>query len=221
MTIEPVRTEVADLFAPGAPVRFDPEKGRATLAAVSYTAAKRDPSEDLAELARAAAERAAAALYGGRGIRDPRVVLFVADGPWQPDTAVIRHKKLRKRRPDLAEQPGFAALGEEIEIRGAGGVRYGALVAIQREGFERAAEIVRTDRAAAILAGEGLTASTIFSAAFPLVRGEPSTSIDWQSLATRLCPEGVVVARVSGAFDDPAAAVDLVVDPRVHRLGDL
>ncbi len=42
--------------------------------------------------------------------------------------------------------------------------------------------------------------------------------IDWNSAVAHFCPRGVILIRVSGAFDDPDGAIDLIFDPTIVSL---
>ncbi|TVQ34194.1 MAG: hypothetical protein EA376_00565 [Phycisphaeraceae bacterium] len=48
-----------------------------------------------------------------------------------------------------------------------------------------------------------------------------SSGVDWDQLIAYFCPQGDIVLRPSGSFDDPSASVDLFFDPELVPLLDL
>lgn len=213
-----------DLAALNESLQLDADRARRiapsppALAALTFVARKQGPGDDLAALARACARRAAQALYEPEGLAGYQVLLFVADGPWQEATAVLRHKKLWKRRGEILTALGLHAPPEEVAFERGGDVRFASLAPVDRDHFPEAVEVARRDPACAILASKHAAADAesiraIFAAAFPDSAAGPETSVDWASLALSRCPLGDVAVRASGRFDDPDAAVDLIVDP--------
>ena len=60
---------------------------------------------------------------------------------------------------------------------------------------------------------------SVFSSAFPKKDGIEQITVDWLRLALDLCPQGDILIRVTGLFDDREAGVDLIgVENTVLRL---
>jgi hypothetical protein len=220
MTTEVERIVSPGLFLPNSSLLLDPSRARAfadpppRLAAVTYVARRRAPSDGLDAVVAAAVQPATSAVYDA--FQAQAATLFVADGPLQISSPTRKHKRLWNAHPEVKGAFDPSALGEEILFEYAGGIRYAGLVVITREHFAEVARLARRDHALAILArrdAREVDAATIFMAAFPEKDGIPASSIDWLSLCAQRCPAGDLVVRAAGGFDDPEAAIDLIVCP--------
>ncbi|MHB1423455.1 MAG: hypothetical protein ACYC3I_09735 [Gemmataceae bacterium] len=186
-----------------------------SLSAVTFVATKSVASFDLDELAIACGNEAMA-LAANVIDESYHVWLFVSDGPWRPTTPVARYKKLWKDHLDLVNSPGVLRIGEEVEIESGGLIRFAGLLEVSGKAFDKAIRLARTNSACAIILSSrsNIDSKTcvrsIFLSAFPETSGIQQTSVDWMTLAIDLCPKGDLLIRVSGLFDDPVAAVDVI-----------
>lgn len=170
-------------------------------------------------LVEAAAAALASTLTDGP-LRSWQRLLLVAHGPWQPPSAVVRHRRLWASVEPFASSPVLPSRGPEIEVTSSKGVRFAGLVQLaSQEDLAVAVELMRSEDTAAIwlrpdhLADRRAALDEIFAAAFPSDDGSPSTALDWRSLAEFASRRGEVVLRASGTFDDPALHID-VFGPR-------
>ena len=225
MTIEVLRFISTDLYAENASLLFDskrvdpPLTSVPPLGAVTFTAERTDPSQNLQDLA-VACGREAFLLAGTTYSKAYRAWLFISDGPWKEATKIVQHQKLWKNHRDLVETGSSGRKSDEVAIEVGSLVRYAGLLEITDGLTEKAINSVRTCSSYAIILSSrhdiilNVSIRYIFSQAFTKQNGIERTSIDWMTLAIALCPQGDVLMRVSGLFDDREAAVDLIAIPQ-------
>lgn len=172
-------------------------------------------SDDLGELATAAGAEAIALITSIPGI-EYRTWLFVAHGPWQLANRIVRYNKLWKEHRDLIQSSGVIKVGDEVEIESSGLIRFAGFLEVTGEAFLKAINLVRTNSACAIICSKQpeidseASVRSIFLSAFPEADGTRQVSVDWMTLAIYLCPQGDILIRVSGLFDDREAAADVI-----------
>lgn len=215
-----------NLFEENNSVLFDPNllgcapEQIPALGAITFLSRKESFSQSLQDLAVVCGRQAFAWV---KEILGPsfKAWLFVSDGPWRDGTPYNRHKKLWKINPDLFRSDPHAIRSEEIEFTLGDKVRFGGFLEITDGLIDKAIEATRTHSCFAIICTRRQTVNSadeirqVFENAFPRIKGIPQNNIDWMRLALYLCPQGDVLFRVSGQFDDIEAAVDLIGDPKV------
>jgi hypothetical protein len=224
MTISLTRFRTPDLFVANDSLEFDRRRASQlsgtvpSLGAVTFVAVRSSPSEDLKDLALACGNEAISAVTNAEG-KASRVWLFVADGPWRPANRIVRHQKLWKNHRDLVDSSGVLSISDEVAIEASGQIRFAGLLEVTRGSTLRAIESVRTNPACAIICSNRQdidskeSIRSLFSSAFPKRHELEQTSLDWMSLAMNLCPQGDLLIRVSGLFDDREAAADVIALP--------
>ena len=223
MTTEVSRIMSPDLYDDNESLVFDHDRAEELsrpappLAAVSFVAKTEGLPDGLAELARACGAEAASFVAA---LSVPRQGwLFVADGPWREATSLVLHRRLWKNCGSLSESEVGGRRSEEVAIRNGRNVRYAGVVQITPEFRDQAVDIARTDHACAIIFSSRVdmtnpaTIESIFCSAFSCASDEARINVDWLALAVAFCPQGDILLRVSGLFDDREAAVDLIAMP--------
>jgi hypothetical protein len=185
------------------------------LTVIEFIAERSNISQDLGEIASAAGTEAMI-LVKEIADKEYRTWLFVAHGPWQAINRIVRHKKLWKEHHELVSSCGVLNVGEETEIESHGRIRFAGLLEVTGDSFAKAINLVRTNSACAIICSKRpnidsqTSVRSIFLSAFPKTDGMQSVSVDWMTLATALCPQGDILIRVNGLFDDREVAVDVI-----------
>lgn len=174
-------------------------------------------------LERAAAthsEKLCQILFRTRTLARFRTLLFVAHGPWQPSTAMVKHNKLWKSLAKNWEVSPFTHRSTELEVESDRGIRYAGLLEVGENTVGAAVDLLRLGQAShgiesALVAcprpgpWSEPSIALIFRAAFPPHDGTPQSSIEWVNLAVELAALGCIVGRTTGGFDDPLVATDL------------
>lgn len=138
--------------------------------------------------------------------------LFIADSSWQPQSVIVKHKRIWKKLEEKWRLIGINPFAE-IENISSEGIRYAGLAELNDDGFGLAFQLMREYSSAVILSqrtelGSKAGAEEIFGASFPLKKGLPIGEIDWLRLVLSLCPLGDVVIKVGGSFGERAVSVD-------------
>lgn len=160
--------------------------------------------------------------------------LFLGHGPWQPHSAIVRHRRIWKGLASDFDTSLFE-VGAEIVVERAAGIRYVALAGVGAGGCAEAIAVCRSFQFGCLFIGPPtgippLTAESIFSAAFPMMSNDlPETSIDWPSLTSFLCSRGCIVLRETIEAADGRVMLDFFMaeqllqgfHPTVENVGDL
>lgn len=186
-----------------------------SVAGVSLLARRSGSEPDLASLIHACGQRLQPTMSG------LPVWIFVAHGPWQPDNRITRHRGLWRSHAMRArwERPETVK-SEAVAIAGAAGVRFAGVAAVDNTWLLEALELVRVDPACFLFVSHRKDlvlpeqVKRLFDVVFTGGPADSQTHIDWQALITAVCPLGDIVIRVSGGFDDPEGAIDLIGDPK-------
>ena len=195
---------------------FDSKSKKHTpLCALTFVAHQTSPNQNLRELAEACGREAFLKvisvfnnLYKGW--------IFVSDGPWREKTRIVEYKKLWKLNRDIYEACGAGIKSDELLFENGAAVRYAGFLEITEAMVDRAIDMVRTHYSCAIIFSRrkdiynSLSIVQFFSAGFPKIKGVPQTRIDWKHLAMELCPNGDLLLRIHGRFDDREAAAELI-----------
>lgn len=225
MTIDVSTLTSEDLYSDNLSLIFDQKRIPAdltpapALGAVTFIAKKSAPSQNLGDLA-IACGREAFPLAKSTGNEVKTGWLFVSDGAWRNTNRIVLHQRLWKNHRDLVEAGANGFKSDEVAIQRDSKIRYAGLLEITDALIDKAIEATRINKSFAIVfsSRKGIvfseSVSHIFSHAFTKQNGYEGTSIDWMTLAIALCPQGDVLMRVSGLFDDREAAVDLIASPR-------
>ena len=225
MTISVSKYISTNLYVKNASLLFDPQRVHhqldtiPPLGAVTFMAERTSPSQNLRDLAIACGKEAislASRTYG----KSCRTWLFISDGPWKQATRIALHQKLWKNHRDLVLGAERGQKSDEVAIEAGGQIRYAGALEVTDELIERAIESARVCSSCAIILSKReevisqMSIRYIFSCAFPKQNGIEQTSVDWMNLAMALCPQGDVLMRISGLFDDREAAADLIANPQ-------
>jgi hypothetical protein len=153
--------------------------------------------------------------------------LFLAQTPWQPRSAIVRHKRLWKGLAGNFELSRIEPR-DEVCIESEEGIRFAGIGYVTPAGLADAISISRLfDFACPLLAPIAddfpLSADELFAAAFPSAPGKrASTSVDWPSFVSSACRNECIVVRETREAAEGAVAVDFFVDGRsllvLHRL---
>ena len=161
------------------------------------------------------ARELARVLFHSRALSSHRIFLFVADGTWQPNNRVVKHKKLWRGFQQEWGADTFEPGSAEVEFKSDEGIRYAGLLGVDETNLAVAVELVRSMLSYVLIASKQLTLDSetdihnIFSTAFTLYKGNPDTHVDWANLSATWCPSGDVVGRVVGTHDDPFVETQL------------
>lgn len=223
MTIEVSRIISPDLFVENGSLLLNRTQARRlslpvpALGAITFLARKTDPFQKLQVLAAACGREAFSQLKSHDKSYQPWI--FISDGPWQEVSRISQNHRLWGRHRELVKANPHGIRSDDVEIRIGKQVRFAGLIKISEEMIETAIESARCNTSHAIIFSRRSeivlphSIRQIFHAAFPQQEGIAQTSIDWLSLALGLCPLGDILLRVSGGFDDPEAAIDLISLP--------
>jgi hypothetical protein len=139
--------------------------------------------------------------------------VFLGQTPWQPASAVVKHKRIWKSLSGEYDLSQFRTQ-EEICIESELGIRYTAIAYVALGGLTDAISLCRSYRFACMLLAPPsgalpLTTEQIFSAAFP---GKPAqVSVDWPSLAYGVCSKGCIVLRETVEAAEGVVTVDFFI----------
>ncbi len=126
--------------------------------------------------------------------------LFLAQTPWQPRSAIVKHKRIWKRLGGELDLSRFRTR-EEVCIESVKGIRFAAVGGVSVDGLSDAMSVCRSFEFGCLLLGPPgeefpLTTGQLFSAAFPDAPGRPaSTHVDWPSLTSAVCSTGSIAIR--------------------------
>lgn len=214
-----------DLFVENDCLWFDKARaqrltGVATpLSAVCVVTAEPQLPRELELMDKACVEAAAPLLFDNERLGEGhRVWLFLAHGPWQANSVMVRHRKLWKSFPSAWDLDDFQ-LCREAMVESRAGVRFAGVAAVSRRGLFTATQILRGANSGALVLSERDYCESeddlmrLFNAAFPGAAGAPQEQVDWLSLALACCPSDDVVIRVSGSWDEREASLDLIMLP--------
>jgi hypothetical protein len=143
-----------------------------------------------------------------------RLGLFLAHGPWQPDTAWVRRKALWKSFK-IDEKRYLDRATEEL-FRSNDGIRYAGILGLETRDLPLVVDFARSHQSAFGFLmrsqpfSEDLT-SKLFVAAFPLRKGLPDVRVDWLSLVQAIPSESVLI-RASGSFDERTANLSFIMN---------
>ncbi len=224
MTTDILKFISTDLYSKNRSLLFDSQRvgsqltSLPPLGAVTFIAQRSNPSQNLQDLA-VACGREAFLLVKSAYNESYKRWLFISDGPWKEATRIVLHQKLWKNHRDLVEAGASGYKSDEVAVEVGGKVRYAGLLEITDGLIEKAINSTRVCSSFAIIFSNRndiilpISINQIFSDAFIKRDQFERTSIDWMSLAIALCPQGDMLMRVSGLFDDREAAVDLIATP--------
>lgn len=139
--------------------------------------------------------------------------LFVAHSSWQPKSRVVMYKGLRNSLPEI---PCKGLRFKELAIEATPGVRFAGIAEIDSATFRNAILFPKEYASVVVISdAEELTFEdslrSMFSAAFPSLKGIAQASIDWASLSEYLCPMGNVLVRANGSYDERLADIDCIM----------
>lgn len=151
--------------------------------------------------------------------RDYKVWLFTSHGPWQRNSAMVKHYRLWRSFPSKWRLDDFR-LGSETMVESNEGVRFAGLAEVSQAGFFTATQIMRSESSCAIILSArpdigsqgGIT--QLFNSAFP-GNGTAQSRVDWLSLSLDCCQLGDVVIRVGGSWDEREASLDFFMLPKL------
>lgn len=143
-----------------------------------------------------------------------RLWLFVAHAAWRPATRVARHKKLW-RSLEPYHPLGRFRRGEEVEFASASGLRYAGTAEVGPDNFNDAVHLLSSEATCSLVytgaweSPSAEAARSLFAAAFGGEGGEPETRINWPGFVARMCPEGHILMKAGGSWDERAVSLDL------------
>lgn len=217
-----IRTIVApDLFSENEVLRFQSqrlqsESRKPEIGAASIVVEEKKLPRDLKTLDKVCAENAIPLIFENTFLTEYKFWLFLAHEPWQPKSAMVRHKKLWKSLP-TSWNLDCLQLFPEIMIESSEGLRYFGIAEVKKETFYNATQILRNTRAGAIVLSKrnyGKSESEViqlFDYAFPKKNELPQNAIDWQNLSIGCCPAHDIIVRVSGSWDEREVSLDLIM----------
>src|SRR5262249_10487607 len=135
---------------------------------------------------------------------------------------IVRYKKLWKSVKQRYEEENFRR-EPEIEISSPEGLRYAAVTEVTRENFLAGVSIVRRTRASALILTQRTNVKTeagvrsLFDAAFLKEDGVYESMVSWSRLAARRCPEGEILIKASGSWDERQYSLDFLGLPENLR----
>lgn len=227
MTIKVVEIESRDLFVENDSIVFKLSDAQwfttdvPALAARTFIAQDDEHRASLCELSSACSTLLNSYLW-----KQPNegLYLFIADGPWQPNTRITRRQNLLARKGVSKGGIGIELTFGPFVIERMTEFRAAGLLRIDHSTVPGAISMLRSDQACAIISGfdhsfcdmKGI--EWIFQAAFKDEKQELSSSINWLNLAITLCPKGIRLVRATGAFDDVEASIDIIYSPSLSRM---
>ncbi len=155
-------------------------------------------------------------------LKNYRLFLFAADGLWQPNKAMVMHKKLWRKEPFNSYSESFNELSEEVCVKTDRGVRFASIVNIDDENLLDAIELIRKNPSCSLMLScrknikEPDTIQELFGSCFPSAFNSEETCVNYLSLALGVCGYGDIVLRVSGFEDERVAAIDLIYNAAIQ-----
>ena len=214
-----------DLFVKNDCLSFDKAEalrltGVATpLSAVCIVTAEPQLPRELELMDKACVEAAAPLLFDNERLSgNHKLWLFLAHGPWQANSVMVKHRKLWRSFPSAWELGDFQLCGEAM-VQSRNGVRFAGVAGVSRQGLFTATQILRSTNSGALVLSERDYGESqadwmrLFDAAFPSADGVPREHVDWLSLSLACCPSNDIVIRVSGSWDEREASLDLIMLP--------
>lgn len=214
-----------DLFIKNDCVWFDRSKAsRMTdavppLAAVCIVSIEHQLPRELELMDKACVEAAIPLLFANERLSENcKVWLFLAHGPWQANSVMVKHRKLWRSFPSAWNLDDFQ-LCRELMVESHKGVRFMGMAEVSQEGLFTATQILRSGSSGALILSQSdyceseVDVPRIFNSAFPERAGAAQEQIDWLNLSLACCPSNDIVIRVSGSWDEREAALDLIMLP--------
>lgn len=214
-----------DLFVKNDCLWFDRDRAlrlagvETPLSAVCMVTDEPQLPRELESMDKACVEAAAPLLFDNERLSEKhKVWLFLAHGPWQANSVMVKHRRLWRSFPSAWELGDFRLCGE-ASVESREGVRFAGVAAVSRQGLFTATQILRGSNSGALLLSERDYCETeddlmrLFDDAFPSVNGVPQGQVDWLNLSLARCPSDDVVIRVSGSWDEREASLDLIMLP--------
>ena len=171
---------------------------------------------DLKVLDKICAENAIPLIFDNTFLTEYKLWLFLAHEPWQPNSAMVKHKKLWKSFPTSWNLDCLQLFPEKI-IESFEGLRYFGVAEVKKETFYNATQILRNSRSGAIVLSKKnfgkleFEITHLFEYAFPKNNNLPQNAVDWQSLSIGCCPSRDIIVRVSGSWDEREVSIDLIM----------
>lgn len=187
------------------------------LAAVSFISSEPSLPRDMSLLTKACVESVEPLLFSDKQLREKdKVWLFAAHGPWQPKSAMVKHKKLWNSFLSKWNLSAFC-LYDEITIESDQGIRFAGIAQVSREALLTASQIVEQERSCAMILSNRREISSedgiryLFDSAFLPKDSVNQVSIDWLNLALRQILLGDSVIKVSGSWDERESSFDIIL----------
>ena len=187
------------------------------LAAVSVVAREPNLPRDLDLMDNTCAVEATELVFHNPQLsEDHRLWLFAAHGPWQPKSAMVKHKKLWTRfirKWDLSQ----FHLRDEILLESEEGIRFASVAEVTEVGFPTTAKILREESSCTLILSKRRDVDSqdgvrqIFEAAFCPIDQPVQSSVDWLNLALHSALLKDVVIRLTGSWDEQESALNLIM----------
>jgi len=215
------RATAANLFEPNDVFNLPTIEGfTQPIAAVSFSATRQSIEVPWCDVLSIAIDSAinylTASQYAGR-----QWMFFGANDMWRAPTAVIRHKKFWRASNTLTEvRSRLQNRSPDIEFTYDSKIRYAVCAEIHQEMLLIFGEWIRSSRSGLLLlesSVEKLTADNVRHC-FTSVFYDGKSDVDWSRAVTEFCVSGSILVRCRGSFDDAAAVVDLIYDPKLVTL---
>lgn len=143
--------------------------------------------------------------------------LFATHSCWQQDDRIVRSKRLWQvgQWTDRSRLEGDRS--PDVEFRSPRGVNYAGVIRI-RNGLGAACETVRDSNSSFLFFSNRpnldneIEIKRLYGDAIPSYTQGSDVKIDWTSLAIAICSSGDLLVRVTGGFDDPEVAIDVIAN---------
>lgn len=211
----PQKVTAENLFEPNEVLNLTPPVGFThEIAAVSFVALRQSfetPWRDVLFLA----INAATDYLDSSPLRERGWLFFGASDMWKMPSAVTKHKKFWGANKDIAAK-SLRNSSPEVEFTCDSKVRYAVTTEVSRENLPSFGEWCRSTRCGLLLLQDVVEKQTEFIVKkyYDSVFTDGEREVNWSRAVSELCASGSIVARFSGAFDDPDASVDLMYDPK-------
>jgi hypothetical protein len=196
------------------------------LAALCVITSEPNLPRSLEVMDRACAEQLEPLLFQNQHLKSFRLWLFVAHGPWQRKSVMVKHKKLWRSLPWRLPED-ISHLGEEIAVESDEGIRYASVAEVSRKGFYSAVHILRQEGSSTLLLSqrEDLPSkngiSDLFRNAFCPKDEKVKVAVDWLNLSLFSSMRQDMVMRLGGSWDERETALSLILPAEMLSLFSL
>jgi len=144
------------------------------------------------------------------------IYLFLSIGDWEVKNRINMHKKLWKSSSIVQKNIYNGDRSDDILFECDNKVRFAGVVKIDIVDLCEAITVMRSNASSILFLSKDKSflhsenINELFCSAFPVYKGLPECSVNWQHFLVSYPLEESVAVRVSGHYDDRCTAIDLI-----------